>query len=201
MPYALRPQSGSTFFRILSCIILGLCAGSRAAVIYAQGGDEVVAVVNGRTVSQSEVDKTIAAQLIPLQRQIYALRRTALENLILRRLLEDEARKKGVSLEALKGELTAARVDVAESDIEQEYAENRAAFGAMSEDEARERLRLGLEAEARMRNYLAALASLKQKARIELSLAEPRLPLGNATPDDAPALGGKEAAVVIIEFS
>ena len=201
MPNVLRPQSGLTFFRTLSLFVLGLCAGGRAAVIHAQAGDEVVAVVDGRTVSQSEVDKTIAAQLMPLQQQIYALRRTALENLIHRRLLEDEARKKGVSLEALKSELTAGKVEVAESDIEQEYAENRSAFGAMSEDEARERLRLGLEAEARMRKYRDALTRLKQKARIELSLAEPRLPPGQVTPENAPALGGKEAAVVIVEFS
>jgi protein-disulfide isomerase len=201
MPYAPRPQPGLTFFRTLSLFVLGLCACGRAAVVRAQAGDEVVAVVNGRTVSRSEVDKTITAQLMPLQQQIYALRRTALENLILRKLLEDEARKKGVSVEALKSELTAEKVEVAAGAIEQEYADNRAAFGAMSEDEARERLRLGLEAEARMRNYREALSRLKREARIELSLAEPRLPPGQVTPENAPALGGREAAVVIVEFS
>jgi predicted DsbA family dithiol-disulfide isomerase len=203
MPYARagRPQSGQTFFRILSLFVLGLCAGGRAVVIYAQAEEEVVAVVNGRKISQSEVDQTIAAQLIPLQQQIYALRETALENLILRRVLEDEARRRGISAEALKDELTAAKVEVAGGEVEQEYAANRPAFGAMSEDEAKERLRLGLETEARMRNYRDAVSRLKQRARIELSLAEPRVPLGGVTVENAPALGGKEAAVVIIEFS
>lgn len=203
MPYARagRPQSGRPFLRILSLLVLGLCAGGRAADIHAQAGDEVVAVVNSRAISRSDVDKTIAAQLIPLQQQIYALRQTALENLILRRVLEDEARRRGISVEALKSELTAARVDVMQSDIEQEYAENRAAFGAMSEDEAKERLRLGLEAEARMRNYRDAVSRLKQGAHIALSLTEPRLPLGDVTMEDAPALGGKDAPVVIVEFS
>jgi predicted DsbA family dithiol-disulfide isomerase len=196
-----RLQSGQIFFRILSLFILGLCAGGRVAVIYAQAGEEIVAVVNGRKISQSEVDQTIAAQLIPLQQQIYALRQTALENLILRRVLEDEARRRGISVEALKSELTAAKVEVAQSDVEQEYADNRPAFGAMSEDEAKERLRLGLETEARMRNYRDAVSRLKQSARIELSLAEPRVPRGGVTLENAPALGAEEAAVVIIEFS
>lgn len=203
MPYARagRPQSGRIFFSVLGLVMLGLCAGGREAVTYAQAGAEVVAVVNGRQIAQTEIDTTIAAQLIPLQRQIYALRQTALENLILRRLLEDEARRRGLSVEALKGELTAVRVEVSASDIEQEYAENRAAFGAMSEDEAKERLRLGLEAEARMRNYRDAVTKLRQDARVELRLAEPRLPPGSVTTANAPALGGQEAGVLIVEFS
>lgn len=196
-----RAGAGRTFFRILSLCVLWLCAGGRAAVVYAQAPEEVVAVVNGRKIYRSEVDRTIVAQLVPLQRQTYALRQAALENLILRRLLEDEARRRGVTVEALKSEFTAAKVEVAESEVEQEYAENRPAFGAMSEDEAKQRLRLGLEAEARMRNYRAALSRLRQDARIELILAEPRLPLGDVAAEQSPALGGKEAAVVIVEFS
>lgn len=195
-----RLPSGQTLFRILSLCVLGLCPGGSAAVVYAQAAEEVVAVINGRKISRTEVDRTIAAQLGPLQRQIYSLRQTALENLILRRVLEDEARRKGISVEALRGELTAAPVEVQESEVEQEYAQNRAAFGAMSEDEAKQRLRLGLEAEARMRNYRDALSRLRQNARIELSLAEPRLPLDVAT-GQSPALGGKEPAVLIVEFS
>lgn len=203
MPYAGtgRLQSGQAFFRLLNLFVLGLCASGGSAAIYAQAAEEVIAVVNGRKIFQSEVDNTIVAQLIPLQQQIYALRQTALENLIRRRLLEEEARRRGTSVEALKSALTAVKVEVAENDVEQEYAENRAAFGAMSEDEAKERLRLGLETEARMRNYRDAVLRLKQDARIELSLAEPRLPLGDVSAEKAPALGGTEAAVVIIEFS
>ncbi|HEY0378266.1 MAG TPA: thioredoxin domain-containing protein [Pyrinomonadaceae bacterium] len=192
-----RPQSGRTFFIILGLFILGLCA----AVIHAQAGDEVVAVVNGREISQSEVDRAIAAQLLPLRQQIYALRETALENLILRALLEGEARKRGISVEQLKREFATAKVEVQQSVVEQEYDANRAAFGAMSEDEAKERLRLGLETEARMGNYRAALAGLRQSSRIELSLPEPRLPAGVVEEGDAPATGGRRAEVVIIEFS
>jgi protein-disulfide isomerase len=90
---------------------------------------------------------------------------------------------------------------VQQSDIEQSYAENRSAFGAMSEDEAKERIRLDLESHARMQNYRAALSKLEQSSHIELNLEEPALPLVNVVEENAPALGGKEAAVTIIEFS
>jgi len=196
-----RLRSGLIVVRLLSLLALALCGVEKAAVVYAQPGREVVAVVNGREISQGEVDKAIAAQLLPLQRQIHALRKTALENLIQRRLLEAEAGRRAISVEELKSEFTAGGVEVSERDVEQEYAENRAAFGAMSEDEAKERLRLGLEIEARMSKYRAALERLKQSSRIELALEEPALAAGAVEEGDAPSTGGQEAAVIIVEFS
>jgi protein-disulfide isomerase len=172
-----------------------------ATVVYAQKEEKVVAVVNGRKITESEVDKSIAAQLIPLQQQIYALRKATLENLVLRTILEDEAKKRGISVEELKREFTAAKVAVQQSDVEQSYAENRSAFGAMSEDEAKERIKLDLESQARMQNYRAALSKLEQSSHIERNLEEPALPLVNVVEQNAPSLGGKEAAVTIIEFS
>ena len=191
-----RPR-GLTLFTLLCLSVFTPCA----ADVRAQGAEEVVAVVNGRKISQREVDQAIAAQLLPLQQQIHALRQKALENLILRRLLEDEARRRAIPVEALRSEFTAGRVEVAENAVEQEYAENRPAFGAMSEDEAKQRLRLGLEGEARMRNYREAVSRLRQNASIEVSLPEPEFRAGDVSVAGAPALGGTEAAVVIVEFS
>jgi hypothetical protein len=132
-----------------------------------------VAMVNGRSVTQSEVDRSVIAKPSPLQQQIYDLRKTALENLVLRIVLEDEARKRGITVEALKRELTAAPVEVPQSEIEQSYAENRLPFGTMSPDEVKERLRLDLESKARMRNYRETLSKLRESALVKLSLAEP----------------------------
>jgi protein-disulfide isomerase len=195
------PPSKLTFFGLMVLLILAVGVGKTTTVVYAQTGGNVVAVVNGRKITESEVDRSIAAQLIPLQQQIYSLRKIAMENLILRTLLEDEAKKRGLSLEVLKRELTGTKVEVAQGDIEQAYAENRQAFGTMSEDEAKERLRLDLESEARMRNYSLALSKLKQRAHIQLSLAEPELPISNTIEENTPSAGDKSAAVTIIEFS
>jgi protein-disulfide isomerase len=182
-------------------LILAMSIGQTTAVVFAQTEEKILAVVNGRKITEGEVDKSIAGQLVPLQQQLYALRKVALDNLVLRVLLEVEAKRRGIPIEALKRELTSAQVEVPEGDVEETYAENRQAFGGMSEDEAKERLRLDLESEARMRNYSLALAKLKESARIELYLAEPRLPIEITLAENAPVIGKRDAAVTIIEFS
>lgn len=181
-------------------IALGLSVGEASRAVHAQTDDAVVAIVNGRTITQKEVDSSVVSKVLPLQEQIYALRKTALENLVLRAILEDEAKKRGVSVEELRKQLTAETVEVLPTRVEEVYSDNASVFESMSPDEAKERLRLDLENQTRMRNYRAALLRLKETARIELRLQEPRLPSvhDNGT---APSIGSKEAAITIIEFS
>jgi protein-disulfide isomerase len=181
-------------------LVLAIVGFQGQAFVYGQSGDNVVAMVNGRKITQLEVDKSVIAKLGPLQQQIYDLRKTALDNLILRFVLEDEAKKRRISIDDLKRELTAVKVEVPQSDIEQSYAENLSAFGNMSPDEARERLRLDFESKARMRNYRETLSKLRESSHVTSTLDEPLLPIGN-TFDNAPIRGGHAAAVTIVEFS
>lgn len=174
-----------------------------ACAVRAQGATDsnALAVINNqRVITQKEVDESIAPQLFALQQQIYALRKAALENLIARELLEEEAKRRRVSVESLKQELTAVNVKISQSEIEQTYAENASTFGNMSPDELKERIRLDLEAQARMRNYKAKLVEWRKGAKIEILLTEPTPP-AVAINDDGPALGSKSAPVTIVEFS
>ncbi len=107
-----------------------------------------------------------------MQQQISALRKATLENLILRAILEEEARKQGIAVEELRKQLTGGKAEVLASEVEKLYLENAAVFGSMSPDEAKEKLRLDLEGQARIRNYHEALLRLKGKSRIEISLEE-----------------------------
>ena len=137
--------------------------------------------------------------MFALQQQIFALRKVALENLISRKVLESEAARRSLSLEALKKALLAGPVDVLQSQVEEVYAENIAVFASMSPDEAKEKIRLDLEAQARLKRYREELAKLKTAATIEVLLDEPRLPMPRAT--DFASKGPQRAEVVIIEFS
>ncbi|MBC7928950.1 MAG: thioredoxin domain-containing protein [Rubrivivax sp.] len=156
--------------------------------------------MNDRQITEKEVDASIVSQLLPLQQQIYELRKKALDNLILRAILDVEARKRGIAVEELKKQLTAVKVEVSPSEVEQIYLENASAFAAMSPDEAKERIRLDLESQARMRNYREALSKLKVAAAINIRLEEPRLPFISKD-DSSPSQGPKEAKVTITEFS
>jgi protein-disulfide isomerase len=69
----------------------------------------------------------------------------------------------------------------------------------MSPDEAKERLRLDLESQARMQLYREAISKLRATLQIDILLEEPRLPVSRES--NAPSIGLKEAPVMIIEFS
>jgi predicted DsbA family dithiol-disulfide isomerase len=162
--------------------------------------DVVVASVNGVPITQKQVDDSIAARIYPLQQQLYAIRKAALENLIVSRLLEVEAQARGVSVDELRRQLTQGEINVTRAQVEQAFAQNASFFAAMSADEARERLRLDLENQARMKHYRAALEQLRSKWTINLNLPAP---VFAAELDEgmSPVRGAAKPAVTLVEFS
>jgi predicted DsbA family dithiol-disulfide isomerase len=163
---------------------------------FAQSPETVVATVNGTPITLKQVDGTIGSTLLPLQQQLYSVRKVALDNLITARLLETEARAQSVSIEELRQRLTRGEVNVTKAQVEDAFAENATYFAAMSPDEARERLRLDLENQARMKNYRAALEGLRKKWTVKIDFATPV-----SDTDVSPAKGATKAAVTIVEFS
>lgn len=190
----------TTLIKLLLLLLIGNCAGVTLTVVRAQGDERVIAIVNGRRITYRDVDNSIISKIFPLQEQIYALRKTALENFIIGTILEDEAKRKGISVEELRKQLTGGKAEVPANEVEQVYLENAATFAAMSPDEAKERIRLDLETQARMRNYREALLKLKKSSNAQVLLEEPKLPSVNVA-ETAPSAGPIDAAVVITEFS
>ncbi|HEX3145486.1 MAG TPA: thioredoxin domain-containing protein [Pyrinomonadaceae bacterium] len=172
-----------------------------ASVAVSQREATTAAKIGDRVVTQQEVDDSIADQLRPLQEQIYALRKVALDNLITRTLLEDEAKKRGITVDELRKQLTSGSVAVSKDQLDQSYAENARAFGSMSPDEAKERVRLDLETQKRIELYRGALARLRADRHVEVFLAQPKLLVRTEDTAGAASLGENDAPVTIIEFS
>lgn len=191
-----QPVGVHPFLPLLALFVVLLLT---ALPVCAQTGEEAYAVVNGQRITQKEVDDSIISQLLPLRQQIYELRKKALDNLIVRELLESEAKRRGVSVDELRRSLTEAKVEVSPADVEKVYAENASVLAAMGADEAKERIRLDLEGQARMRNYRAALSKLRESAKVEVHLEDVRLPVTAGA--EAFSRGPKGAAVTIVEFS
>lgn len=171
-----------------------------AAVARGQTPETIVASVNGVPITQQQVDETIATRIYPLQQQLYAVRRAALENLIVSRLLETEAKARGVSVDEVRRQLTQGEINVTRAQVEEAFTQNASFFATMSPDEARERLRLDLENQARMKQYRAGLERLKHKWTIVMKLGEPAFALSL---DDgaSPGRGASRPSVTIVEFS
>lgn len=166
----------------------------------AQTPEKVVATVNGAPITLQQVDAGVGATILPLQQQLYTVRKVALDNLITTRLLESEARSQGVSLEELRRRLTRGEISVTKAQVEDAFAQNASYFASMSPDEARERLRLDLENQARMKNYRAGLDALRKKWTVTIDFAPPAL-LPEVDDVLSPSKGAAKAAVTIVEFS
>ena len=185
-----RSSPGKVLFLILLLRVAAL----------AQAPEAVVATVDGRAITLQQVDEVISTAVGPLQQQLFAVRKVALDNLIVARLLESEARAQGVSVAEMREHLTRGEIAVTRAQVEHAYSENASFFATMSPDEARERLRLDLETQARMKNYRAALEALREKWRVVVNLAGP--PVAVELDDGlSPVKGGAKAAVTIVEFS
>lgn len=165
----------------------------------AQSDERVVATVNGTALRLTEVDAAATAKIFSLQQQIYAVRKSALENLISRKVLELEAARRNISVDELKNRLLSGPVTVSPNQIEVVYLENLPAFGSMSPDEAKEKIRLDLEAQSRLKRYRDELAKLRKTLNVEMMLDEPRLSVPTRT--DFASTGPSTAEVVITEFS
>lgn len=171
---------------------------------FAQAPETVLATVNGSEITLKQVDETVLSAINPLQQQLYAVRKVALENLIVARLLEMEARAQQVSIEELRQRLTrgesASEIKVTREQVEALYAQNAPFFASMSPHEARERLRLDLENQSRMKHYRAGVEALKKKWPVLVKFPAPEV---GAELDDgtSPVKGAEKAAVTIVEFS
>lgn len=161
----------------------------------------VAAVVGtSRVITMREIDQMIGAQLGSLEEKIFALRKAALDNLINRRLLEEEANRTGLSVDDLKQRFAALVTPIAKSQIDQVYAENSSSFSALSEDEAREKIRLDLENHARLNRYRTEIVRLRNQAQLQICLSAPSLP-AFVFKETGPSLGPSDAPVTIYEYS
>lgn len=191
---SVQSSRGIVFEALAMCLLL---FGTSAC---AQTPETVLASVNGSDITLKQVDDSVPARVYPLQQQLYAIRKTALENIVTSRVLESEAKARGMPIEELRRQLTQGEINVTRAQVEEAYVQNASFFAAMSPDEARERLRLDLENQGRMKHYRTALEALRKKWVAKMSFAAPPfvLELDDGT---SPAKGAAKPAVTIVEFS
>jgi hypothetical protein len=103
----------------------------------------VAVIDSARSITLEEVDKAIARQLQSLEERIYLLRRTALESIISRAVLETAARREGVTVEQFTRTLMSAEPRISEQRIAEIFSENESAPSRLWE-RTRQRRRSGL---------------------------------------------------------
>ena len=185
---------------LLLLVSLALPIGVSARALPAQA-TEVLAEVDGESISREDVDKALGAQLSTLEKQIYDLRRQKLEAMIDERLLAREAAKRRVTVQALlESEVTTKVGAVSDAEVEGFY---QATKSRLTGDEAqlRERIRAHLLSQKVERRRAAFLQALRSETRVAVHLSEPPVYRAQIAIDGAPFRGGEAAPVTIVAFS
>jgi protein-disulfide isomerase len=157
-----------------------------------------LATVDGRPITEEDLAPIIEGQLRPLRDQEYQVKRKALDNLISQRILEAEAKKKGVMTDKLLEQEVDAKIPQA-TDVELRalYDVQREQLGKPFE-EAKVQLQSTLR-NARIRQAREDYsAHLRDQAKVAVLMSAPRV---QVAADPARVRGNPKAKVMIVEFS
>ena len=164
----------------------------------AAGSAQVLAVVNGKPITEAEVRQTAAEQFKALEQEYQKQTRTLLEGsldqAIQERLLETEAAARGVAKEAVLAELKPAAVT--DADVDAFYEQNKAQIPRPKEQVAAQ-IKSYLEQQGGQKAQQDFYGKLKDKYKVEYKLEPIRVEVAATGPAKGPA----NAPVTIVEFS
>jgi len=201
----------------MKTVFLGLCSAlllvagcnkSRSATTTtASGGsgdlppDTVVATMNGQKITAKDLDEKIGAQLAQIEEQKHNARKQGLENMINERLLEDEAKKRGMTTDALvKAEVEDKVPAPTEEEIKKFYDANQARMGGMTYEQMKDRLAQYLSNTPKQAKFREMITKLRESAGVKVTLPAPPKPRKQVAAT-GPSRGPSDAKVTIVEFS
>ena len=160
-----------------------------------------VATVGGVAITRGDLEALVAPQVAKLEEQAHQLRRQQLDALIAERLLDAEAKRRGVTPAALeKAEIADKVPALTQADIDAFVQANRARLPA---DPATlmPQIRQYLTEQRQEERRAAFLEELRGRTKVEVMLEPP--PAFRATIDVAgtPSRGAENARVTVVEFS
>ncbi len=159
--------------------------------------DAVLARVAGEEITESEVTKNAAGELLKVERQRHELIADAVKQEVRNRLMEAEAKKRGISREELlEAEINSKMAAVTDAEIDQFFEERKAQIRATKE-QAAPQIKQFLEQQQRSQAYEAWITKLEESAKVEYLMDPFRVPIEAKGPSKGP----DSAPVTIVEFS
>lgn len=170
------------------------------ATIWRHPKEDTLAEVNGAVITERHIESTLGRQLSELKQQIYKLKRQKVDELINAELLDEEAKRAGVSVATLlESQVDGQTSPVSEEEIRVFYDHNKDRLRADLEkihDQIRDYLN-AQRRESRKREFFKALRS---KAKITTYLKPPPAYRVEVPFNGAPIRGAEKAPVTIVKF-
>jgi protein-disulfide isomerase len=162
---------------------------------------DLLAEINGETITAKDLDQALGAKLAMLQEEIYSLKRQHLDTLIAERLLAQEAAKRSISIPALlDAEVTAKVGLVTETEVEVFYQANKSRLRG-DEADVRQKIRASLQQQKLSARREQFVDSLRSQANVQVYLPPPPVSRLAIPIEGAPIRGISDAPVTLVEFS
>ena len=188
--------------RHLNIVLLVSCS-LYASASWAQTADaakpgQTVGLVGGQAIYEDDLIASVQAQMLPLRRQEYEVKKKALESLIEQKLLEAAAKKKGVTTESLLQQAVDAKAqEPTEAELQAYYLGQKDRLNRPL-DEIKEQLRQALKQAKIQQARQDYTKFLRAGTEVIVLLAPPKIQVGY---DPARLRGNPKAPVMIVEFS
>lgn len=200
----MRPSRIALILLPFTFFLLGAEGCGPATESASDSGDPAVAArLDGEDITVGTVDAWIKEELFRQatedgnEAKTHELRSQAVENLINERLVEREAKVRGVDSDTLMEEEAAKRMAVSEAEVLQFYEQNKANLGDMDFETAAVRIRQHLERTKGPQAARAFVTELRTGSEVEILIQIPRIEVAATGPGKGP----ETAPVTIVEFS
>ena len=160
----------------------------------------VVALLGAESIDASEVDAAGGARLFTLHTQEYDLRKQILDGIIAKRLLEKEAKVRGITADELvKLEVDSKVPEVSEAEAKVFYDQNKARMNPeTSEADALKQIMVMQRNERRGARRTEFVGGLRKVAGVKILIDPPRVKITTA---GGPVKGPESAPVTIVEYA
>jgi protein-disulfide isomerase len=180
-------------------VIAALLLAAGVAAASPAPADEPVARVGARAITAAELDSAAARRLIEVKTREHDLKRQALEELVERELLRQEAARRGTTVPALvAAEVDAKASPAGEWDVAAYRDAHPADFEGRSEAQAREEAAHRVREDRLAQRRFGFLAELRARSGTSIALPPPRVAVDVA---GSASRGPADAPVTIVEFS
>jgi protein-disulfide isomerase len=186
---------------VMGALLVGSPVAPPSAAVAGQSQTSaaaVVAVVNGKEITEQELFDRVRGEMSKLEAQMYEVRRNGAEELISEFLLEQTAQTRGLTKDQLLQQEVEAKVgEVTDKEVDNFYAANQARIRKPL-DEVRPQILNYLQQNKLTEARRIYLKSLRDKAQVKVYLTPP---IVDVSAEDAPFKGPPSAPITIVEFS
>lgn len=184
-------------FPLLGCLLIA--AASLGQTPDSAPGKKPVATVNGQTIYDEDLAASAQGQLLQLRTQEYEIKRNALDGLIEQKLLENAAKKKGLTTDKLiEQEVTSKAADPSDAEIEGYYLAQRERVNRPLDESLKNQLRQVVKQAKTRQLREDYVKRLRSDSHVAVLLSPPKVQVAY---DPKRLRGNPNAPVTIVEFS